>query len=294
MILCAVSIACLPAAPATAGAREDTPERIVSLAPSTTEILFALGLGHRVVGVTRYCDYPQEAKNVARVGGFLDPNYEEIIALRPDLVILLVSHRDARRDLKKMKVPTLTVPHETVRDIHESIRLIGAACGRRTDAAAMVADLDARAAAVRDAVGDAPRPRVLICIGRDTRSGSLAGMYMAGRHGFYDEIIEAAGGANAYTDGSVAFPQVSAEGVITLNPDIIIDLKGNMNPGGDAARDISRQWDRLHVVTAVRTGRVHVIEGDHALRPGPRYIPFLEELARLIHPESFRGEAARD
>ena len=119
-----------------AGAAE-TPayQRIISLAPSLTEILYALDLGDRVVGVTRYCDYPEGALAKTKVGGLMDPNYEAMVALKPDLVILMTSHRDAKRELAKMGIATLTVPHQTIADIHESIQTIGKACGASQKAA---------------------------------------------------------------------------------------------------------------------------------------------------------------
>ncbi len=97
------------------------PQRIISMSPATTEILFALGQGSKVVGVTRYGDYPEAATTIARVGGFMDPNYEEIVALKPDLVILLTSHRDVKDELEKMHIRTLATPHETIADIHQAI-----------------------------------------------------------------------------------------------------------------------------------------------------------------------------
>lgn len=273
---------------------ESRPHRIISLSPSTTEILFALGLGDQVVGVTRYCDYPLSVKSKAEVGGFMDPNYEEIVALKPDLVILLRSHRDAKGELEKLGIRILVTPHETLEDIHEATRRIGAACGVERQAAGMLAGLDRRTETVRKAVQKGPRPRVLICIGRDTESGQLAGMYMAGRNTFYDQIIEMAGGDNAYTEQGVAYPQISAEGVIELNPEVIVDLVDHINPDSNTAEQIASQWNRLEPVTAVRQGQVHVIVGTHALRPGPRYIEFLEELARLLHHEAFQQDGSRD
>jgi iron complex transport system substrate-binding protein len=278
----------------SATATSGPPARIVSMAPSTTEILFALGLGDKVIGVTRYCDYPEAAKNIAKVGGYVDPSYEAILALKPDMVILLTSHQDAERELTKLKIPTLTIPHETVSGIHEAIRRIGAACGVEEKAAAILDSLEQRTEAVRKAVKDRPKPRVLVCIGRDTESGQLVGMYFAGQNGFYDEIIEMAGGVNAYQDATVAYPQLSAEGVVQLNPDVIVDLASHINPEGKTATQIAAQWDALRSVSAVRDKRIHVVVGNHALRPGPRYAEFLEELARLLHPECFAKEAARE
>jgi iron complex transport system substrate-binding protein len=282
LLLCAC-LGCAPAEPERGQA-----QRIISLAPSTTEILFALELGDCVVGVTRYCDYPASADKIAKVGGYVDPNYEEIVALKPDLTILLTSHRDAKAELQKLGLRTLSTPHETIGDIHEAIRLIGEACNRKKQADTLLDRLTRRTQTVQKAVQGEQRPRVLICIGRDTRSGRLSGMYMAGRHGFYDEIIQMAGGVNAYDNEPVAYPQVSAEGVLQMNPDVIVDLVSPMiDPGEKAREDIEKQWRQLRMVAAVRTGRVHAVVGIHALRPGPRYAEFLEQLARLLHPDAF-------
>lgn len=270
------------------------PERIVSMAPSTTEILFALGAGDRVVGVTRYCDYPASVTQVAKVGGYVDPSYETIVALEPDLVILLDSHGAQRKELEKMGIATLSVPHETLEDIHESLRRIGAACGREREAAELLDDIAGRSRALEDRLAGRERPSVLLCIGRDTESGQLAGMYVAGRHGYYDEIIRRAGGRNAYRDEAVAYPQVSAEGVIQLRPEVIVDLVNFETPAPETIEQIRGQWRQLRAVPAVREDRVHVVVGSHALRPGPRYIDFLEEMARLLHPEAFAGDGDDD
>ncbi|MBS3734077.1 MAG: ABC transporter substrate-binding protein [Phycisphaerae bacterium] len=263
------------------------PERIVSMAPSTTEILFALGVGERVVGVTRFCDYPPETRAITTVGGYADPSYETIVSLRPDLVVLLDSHRDAKAELEKLGIRTLTTPHQTAADVHEAIRRIGAACGAADEADVLLAELGERTEAVRHAVAGLGRPRVFMCIERDTSSAQLAGMVVVGSDGFYNEIIRLAGGVNAYEDATIAYPQLSAEGAIQLNPDVIVDLVARVPPDGPTREQIARQWNRLRTVPAVRRERVHVIVAPYAVRPGPRYVDFLEQLARLLHPEAF-------
>jgi len=276
---------CLPAL-------ADTPERIISMAPSTTEILFELGLGSRVVGVTRYCDYPEAAKDITKVGGYVDPSYETIVALKPDLVALLTSHRDVERALAKLGIPTRMLPHETLSDIQEAIHTIGEVCGVPKSAATLLESFTCRSNAVQEAIQGSPKPRVLLCIGRDTGADQLSGIYIAGRNGFYDEIIALAGGVNAYRDVTVAYPQISVESIIRMNPDVIIELVDYLPPNGKTAEELTAQWRQLHTVTAVRKHRVHLITGMHALRPGPRYVFFLEELARLLHPERFREESS--
>lgn len=266
------------------GFAAETPPRIVSLAPSITEILFALGLGERVVGVTRYCDYPVEAKSLPKIGGYVDPNYEAVVALRPDLVIHLNSHQDAQTAFRKLRIPTLAIPHHGVADTHRAIAWIGAAGGARDRADALLDSLQRRTQAVQQAIADKPRPSVLISIGRDTATEYLAGIHVAGRDGFYAEILALAGGVNAYRAKNIAYPQVTAEGVLRMNPEVIVDLISPVRSKTKTVARIQRQWERLHTLAAVRANRIHIIVGDHALRPGPRYIVFLEELARLLHP----------
>ena len=134
----------------------------------------------------------------------------------------------------------------------------------------------------------------MICIGRETSTGDMTGLYIAGRNTFYDEIIKAAGGMNAYRDTTIAYPQLSAEGIIHINPEVIIDLSACMQNDPAKTSELVRHWDRLRPVTAVKTGRVHCLSGTHALHPGPRYVQFLEELARLLHPEAFKGDRVHE
>ncbi len=264
-------------------ARAEAPGRILSMAPNATEILYALGLGPRLVGVTRFCDYPEEARRLPQAGGYMDPNYEVVLGLQPDLVILLDTHTDVKRQLERLRLRTLSIPYATVADIHASIRLIGDACGAGDAATRMIAELERRQAAVRSSrQGGAETPqRVLVCIGRDLTVRRIAGLYIAGRNGFYDELLELVGGENVYRDERVAYPQISAEGVISLNPDVIIDLVSQV-PDGRTEASVRGDWEGLHPVSAVREGRVFVVTGDDALRPGPRYIRFLEQLADLL------------
>ena len=271
----------------------EVPQRIISLAPSTTEILFRLDLGDKVVGVTRFCDYPPEARTITKVGGYVDPNYEEILSLRPDLVILLTSHANARRELGKLGVPILMVPHQTIKNINEAVRLIGERCGAKPQAEALLTDIDRRFSSIRQAVAGRERPRVLVCIRRDVRLDRLGEMYMVGEDGFYNGIIEAAGGTNGLSS-PVPFPRLSEEGVIDIDPEVIIDLVEPGRDGGRTPAEIARQWDQLPFVSAVRDHRVYVLIGYHALRPGPRYILFLEELARLLHPGVFKKDGVDD
>lgn len=266
-------------------AADVVPERIVTMAPSVTETVFALGLGDRVVGVSDYCDYPPEARDKPKIGGFLNPNYERIVGLRPDAVLLLESSGRDPSTFRKLRLPVLQVNHLNVEGILESIEMIGVVCGVEVKAEAIVADIRQRLDHIARKTAGRPRPRVLVAIDRTLGTGSLRDVYVTGSDGHIDRIIELAGGQNAYPDSHARFPVVSREGILKINPEVVIDLAYGL-AGKDADQaTIRADWQCVAEVDAVRQGRVYLVDDDFATVPGPRFILFVEELARLLHPE---------
>jgi iron complex transport system substrate-binding protein len=266
---------------------DHVPERIVTMAPSVTETVFALGLGDRVVGVTDYCDYPSEALAKPKVGGFLNTNYERIVGLRPDAVILLESSGRDPSAFRKLRLPVLQLNHLNVDGILESIEKIGAVCGAEDKATAIVSDIRSRLDRIAEKTAGRPRPRVMIAIDRTLGTGALQDVYITGRDGHIDRIIELAGGLNAYRDGYARFPVVSQEGILKINPEVVIDLAYGL-AGKDADQAIIRaDWQCLSEIDAVRHNRVYLVADDFATVPGPRFILFVEKLARLLHPEVY-------
>ncbi len=266
--------------------------RIVSTAPSLTETLFALGLGDRVVGVTRFCRFPPQARARDQVGGFLDPNFEAILALEPDLVLSLRSLHEAHGAFDRLGLRVLVVDHYSVEDILESITTIGRTCRAEAEAAALVAEFSARMAQVERHVAGRPRPRVMLVVERPRDSGRLAEVYVAARDGYFDRLIATSGGENAFAEAAVPFPAVSVEGILTADPEVIVELAPpadgvEESPAAAARRaaEVAADWEALPQLAAVRKGRVHVLTDQASVVPGPRYVDFLEDLARLIHPE---------
>ena len=259
--------------------------RIVSLAPSITELLFALGLGGNVVGRTEYCDYPPEAKSIPAVGGYLDPNYEAIVKLKPDLVLLLEEHQEARKNLTACKLQVFSVDHRTIIGIMDSIDTIGTLCGRGQQAIKIMSDIQARTGAIRKKTEPLPRRRVMVSIGRSVGVGSPKDVCIAGKEGFYDAMIDIAGGQNVYQGSAVKFPIVSGEGIVKMNPEVIIDLVDNLDKIQGGKDALLKDWSQFGDVDAVRNGRVCVLTGSHLMRPGPRFILIVEDLAKVIHPE---------
>jgi len=266
----------------------DTPcgcNRIVSLSPSITEILFELGLGDKVVGVTRYCDYPPEARQKSQVGGYIDPNYELIMELRPDLVILSIEHRDQSEALEQLGLTTQMVDYRTISGILTTIETIGATCNRAKESQSLAQNIRTRMHRIEEKTAGVHRPRVLVSVGRNMGSGSLKDIHISGTFGLYDEMIALAGGKNAYNGRDILFPVLSGEGVLTLNPDVIIDMIPDMEEEGWDEEMVLREWESVARVEAVKNRRVHIFKQDYVVVPGPRFILMLEEMAKVLHPE---------
>jgi iron complex transport system substrate-binding protein len=274
--------------PGDQAARTASAQRIVSLAPSITETLFALGLGDRVIAVTRYCDYPAEARTRARVGGFYDANFEAILGLAPDLAILLPEQEKIRQFLTAAGIATLTVNNKTIPDILAAVREIGKRCGVQRKSERLATDLETRMERFRRLGAGVNRPRVLVSIGGSMRSGSLETICAAGGKSLYGEMVNLVGGTNAYR-GSLPFPDVSREAVAELDPQVIIDIVVNPHyePSDTKLRESTmRQWREIASRTeAVRMNRVYIMEKDYHVIPGPRFILALEDMAKVILPE---------
>jgi len=270
--------------------------RIVSMAPSITETLYALGLGDRVVGVARDCHYPPEVEKVketGNVGGYYDPNIEAILALKPDLVIMLEEQAQALPNFEKLGLETLVVSHQTVKGIIESFSIIGGKCGRGPEGRRMARDLQNRVDRIRERTRNLPRPRVLFVLDRTFGRGQLSDLYVAADDSYIDTIIDWAGGQNAYSRRGVRYPVVSTEGIMSLNPDVIVDL---VPPG--LVQQLGRQsllddWNDVKTVAAVKNHRVLIFDQDYACVPGPRFLQLVEDLAQQIHPEVDWSDASR-
>lgn len=265
-------------------ARSGVATRVVSLSPSVTEVLFAVGAGPVVVGVTRYCDYPAEAQTRPCVGGFVDPDYEAILGLSPDLVLLRQEHRDARAKLQALGVGILTVDHTTIGGIVDSIRSLGRACGTTAKSTDLADEIEQTMAEIQARTAGLPRKRVLISIGRTMGSGSLKELYAAGEEGFYDRLLTLAGAENACREFEQPYPRLGPEDVVRLDPDIVIDLVADLETKGLTAAAVRQEWRALPGLRAVQNGQVHVFGEGYVVIPGPRFILILERFARTIHP----------
>ena len=262
---------------AEARSEQSVPQRIVSLAPSATEVLFEAGLGPRVVGVTSYCRFPHQVLALPKVGGYLTPSYEALVALRPDLMVILPEHADIEPRLAALRIPTLRLDHRSLEGIVSSVIALGERCGAQASAAQAAGALRQHLARVQQMGTGRSRPRVLICFGRTEDFGRL---YAAAPGTVHDDLIRQAGGQNALTSGVVSYPTLSVEGLLRLDPDVIVEFAA----GRPDAAALRRQWNALDALRAVKTGRVHVFTDDFLSVPGPRFVRFAETIARLLFP----------
>ena len=273
-------------------AEKPAQRRIVSMAPSVTETLFTLGLGDRVVGVSRFCKYPPEAAEIAKIGGVLDPNIEAIVALKPDLAIMLHGNKAICPALERLGIKTLMVNHKTISGILESIPAIGQACGRESAAKHMADDLRDRIERVRQKAGKHGRPGVLVSVIRNVGTGRLEDVYVAGQDKYFDEMIATSGGRNVFGDQPVRYPVVSNESIIEANPEIIIEILPNL--GSLDKKTAIDDWRQLSNVDAVAAGNIFCLDADYASVPGPRFILLLEKMAELIRQVKSSGHREED
>jgi iron complex transport system substrate-binding protein len=253
------------------------PRRIVSLAPNITEILFALGLGDRIAGVTRYCDYPPEARAKDKIGGFIDPSVEKIRALDPDLVIAFRGNPwEVLNRLKSLKVPVFVLDiGERLEAVPETIAKIGRVTRREAEAGAIIGALEAKLRTAMAAASTAVRPRVFL---------SLAGkdLMTCGRSSYLHDLIERAGGTNVAAGLPKSWAAYSREQLIRDDPDVVIILSPSAADFA-SARDWFVSLPGLDTLRAVRSGRVRFLEENAASRVGPRLYDAFADLVRIIH-----------
>lgn len=283
-----VTVLAAAASCGTDGAEPDfgapSADRIVSMAPNITETVFALGEGGRLAGVTDFCDYPPEAQNLPRVGGYLDPDKEKLTMLAPDLILIQGEHAEVEQLAKANGTPVVHVNMDSLGSIDAGIMTIGKALGVEPKADELVAQVNAGLDAVRAAVADLPRPKVLIITART--SHDLNNLYTVGGKSFVSELVDLAGGDNIYADAPETYFEASKETVVLQAPDAIVEFHaGETLTDEDKARFVA-DWNQLASLPAVEEGRIYIITESHALRPGPRVPEIAGALARLLHPDA--------
>ncbi len=260
---------------------ESVPQRIISLSPSNTEVVFALGLGDRLIGVTEYCNYPAEALEKEIIGGFATPSIEKIVELEPDLVLASTIHIEEVPRLEMLGIPVLVVESATLIELYTSMSLIAEVTAVTAAGEALIASMQQQISVVEEVVSSIPveeRVRVYYEVYSDP-------LMSAGKEAFINEIISLAGGINIFGDINESYPQISAEVVAERQPDIILypDYHGTADLVSEAMAG-RPGWES---VPAVVNGRVYSIADDSFARPGPRVVEAVEEAVRLFYPQLF-------
>jgi iron complex transport system substrate-binding protein len=262
----------------------DEPRRIVSLVPSTTEMLFLMGAGDRVAGVSSYDRFPADVARLPKVGGLLDPDVERLLSLKPDLVIVYGTQTDLKRQLERARIPMFDYVHRGLPDITETMRALGERIGMKAAADAAATRIEQQLAAIRARVAGRPRPKTLLIFDRE--AGTLRRIHASAGYGFLHDLLELAGGSDVLGDLQKQSIEVSTETIIARAPEVILELHygDSLKPERFGAE--RRVWDVLPSVPAVRSNRVFLLGGDEFVVPGPRIVIAADRFARTLHPEA--------
>ena len=286
--LCGASLASLAQANPTGFAPQTlaSVRRVVSLVPNVTEMLFAVGAGSQVVGVSSYDDFPPETKALPRVGALLDPDTERIFSLRPDLVVVYGSQTELEGQFARAGIRVYAYRHAGVDNVLQTIRDVARLTGHDAEGDRVVRDVRSQLDTIRMHVRGRPRPRAMLVLGRD--AGALRGVYTTGGVGFLHELLGIAGGDDVFGDIRRESVQPSNETMIVRAPQVIIEVHSGDPPSADALRRERAVWNVFASVPAVRNNRVHLLYGGYLMAAGPRLGRAAETFARLLHPEAFK------
>jgi len=263
---------------------EPRPQRIVSLSPSVTEILYGVGAWPQVIAVSQFCTYPEDVKNKPRVNGWDNTNLEQVMALKPDFVIGVDAQEPFLRDkLNGLGVRSLFLKSQTLADIFASIGEIGRATGHEQEAVDLSAKTQREIDVVRKAVADRPHPRVLCIV--DRMPGTIRDLYTATRGSYLDELISIAGGESIAPVAEHGYGKIDKEAVLTLNPEVIIDMVQGSK--GNFGEDPVAVWNELGEVRAIRDKRIYWMTDPAVIHPSQFIGHTAGVFARALHPESF-------
>ncbi len=265
------------------------PQRIVSTTPSITELLFALGLGPKVVGVTNYCRYPEEARKLPKIGTYIQPDMERIAALLPDLVVIQKNPVQLQARLQRLGLRVLELEYDSVEQTYATITQLAQAGGVAERGAALNARLRGELAAIRKRTAGRERRSMVFIIGRNP--GAVDGLIAVGRKSYLTELMEIAGGKNVFADTVAPYPKIALEELLARNPYAIVDMgdMANTQDAGERERKaVIALWNRHGALGAVRSGRVFAVASDIFVVPGPRMLDAARAFARMLHPEVFR------
>lgn len=256
------------------------PKRVISMAPNLTEIVYDIGAQDLLVGVTDFCKFPPEAQKKEKIGGWINPNYEKILSLKPDLVLALKFHGQSVDNLRKLNVPVLVQDCQTVEDVLAAYDVLGKALGREEAAKKAKQRLAERLNKIRAAPSQGRPVSILFVV--DRTPGALDQIYGVGPHNFVDSLIRWTGGVNILSDSPISYPLVSKEELLKRDPDVIVNALPPAHGRPDEVARETAAWDGLSALKAVKNKRVYCFEKDEYLIPGPSMVGLGEFLSDVF------------
>jgi len=283
VVIAVALMAAGPAArPQTASAQtQPTRARLISLVPAVTEILFAVGAGNDVVGVSSYDRYPPEALTKTKVGALVDPDFERILSLRPSLVVVYGTQTDLIARLERARVQVYKYELAGLPNVTATIRALSDRIGRADAGRVLAARIEGELAAIRKSVAGRPKPKAVLIFGRE--AGTLRGIYASGGIGFMHDMLEAAGGEDIFADVKRQSLQATTEMLLARGPEVIIEAYPSEGWPADRIARERDVWRGLPSLPAVKNGRVHVLSDDRLSVPGPRIVDGVKLLVSVLH-----------
>ena len=280
LLVAAMAAACGPRERAEPVSTSAPGPRVVSLVPAVTEMLFAVGAGPQVVGVSSFDKVPEEVATRPRVGALLDPDVERILSLEPDLVVTYGSQEALTEQLSRAGIAAFVYRHGGIGDALDTIQTIGERTGHAQEGRDVAQALRARLIAVRQRVETRPRPKALLVFGREP--GMIRSVWASGGVGFLHELLDVAGGDNVFADVARENVQATTELLLTRAPAVILELRT-----GPRAAEATSPWLALPALPAVKAGRVLALDGDQFVVPGPRIAEAAEAMSKALHPDAW-------
>jgi iron complex transport system substrate-binding protein len=260
---------------------DNKPQRIVSLSPNLTQVIYALGYMDQVVGVTIFDEYPPQVIDLPKVGGWINPNYEAILALKPDLVVLMKDQDISFGDkLRTLGLKTfIAKSNDSIKDIIQAISDLGEILGESEEAKKLTLGIQSDLNEIEQKTKNTKKKSVMIVVGRNP--GTLEDIYVIGRNNYMDELITLAGGENVVENERNAL-KITKEAIFLYNPDVIIEINHQQI---DREAEILAIWNTLKQVEAVKNNQVHILSSKVLLHPSQRIVDGAQTLTEILHPE---------
>jgi len=255
--------------------------RIVSFSPAITEMIYILGLDKYLIGVTKYCDFPADAVNKQKIGGYYDPNLEAVVHLNPDYVLLGTEHVSFVEKFKSIGVRSVVLDNSSPEKIMESILKIGKFFAREKAALETNKEIRKKINSLKRLTRELKKQKVMLVFGEDMAGEIKSKLFAVGNDFFYTPIIELAGGENILKNTKTCYPLLTHESIINLDPDVIIELVQEKDMA--SGRKVLKKWRKLNMVRAVRENKVYALQADYIMIPGPRFVKIAEDLFNLFH-----------